>query len=243
MTQLRIVIADDEPLARAKLQRLVADHDQLDEVGIARTGPEAIEAIDRLKPDVIFLDIRMPGATGLEVVEKITHKPRIVFTTAYDEFAVTAFELQAIDYLLKPFGKKRFTQTIDRILELGAPDVTRVRDGFVEGHLKQLFVQERGRLKTIPVSSILRISGARDYAEVTSQHGKHLLSVRMKNLIERLDPTLFIRIHRSTIVNMSFVEEIVSCGNGRYDVTMSDGLVCSASRSGAALLRQATRNE
>lgn len=243
MKQHTVLIVDDEPLARSKLQRLVAGHDHLIEVGTASTGTEALEKIDGLNPEIIFLDIRMPGASGIEVVEKMIHRPHIVFTTAYDEFAVTAFELQAVDYLLKPFGKSRFTKAVERVLRYAAADSDRLSASLQNSTLDRLYVRERGRVKAIDVKDISKINGAGDYAEIVAPSGKHLVNVRMKSLAERLDNAQFIRIHRSTIVNIDQVAEIEAVGNGRYEVTLRDGSSCTASRSGATNLRKIIKNK
>lgn len=199
-------------------------------------GTDAIRLIDELKPDVAFLDIMMPRSSGVDVVGIISHRPQFVFTTAFEQFAVTAFELNALDYLLKPFGKKRFTRSIDRLAEAD-PSVGSRPDDPAQRPVKQLFVRERNRLLSIPTASIIRISAADDYAEVITSDAHHLVRVTMKQLEDQLDPDDFVFIHRGTIVNLNCVQEIASCGNGRYEVTLRDGATCIASRSGAAKLR------
>jgi two-component system LytT family response regulator len=237
MSVLRVIIADDEPLARNKLERLVESDGRLSLIGVASTGTEAIKLIDSEKPDLVFLDIKMPGATGIQVVERIREIPEIIFTTAFDEYAVTAFELQAIDYLLKPFSRKRFTAAVDRLDKPLGRLQTRVSAALSTDPIEQIFIRERGRMIVVSVESIVRIEAADDYAEVFTESSRHLVRLRMKHLAQRLDQRRFVRIHRSSIVNMTVVEEIASCGNGRYEVVLSDGSTCIASRSGASRLR------
>ncbi len=239
MSLYRTVVVDDEPLAREKLRKLIEQHDTLEYVAEAENGVEAVEVIDSMSPDLVFLDIRMPGLSGLEVLERIVHQPHVIFTTAFEEFAVTAFELQALDYLLKPFGKRRFDLALSRLTSppLSSPD--RVRAAMGSEPIRQLFVRERGRIRSIMANDIVRIEAADDYAEIFTGQSSHLMATRMKSLADRLDPTRFVRIHRSTIVNLTSIDEVESCGNGRYEVRMLDGTVLVASRSGAALLRAA----
>lgn len=242
MTQYRVLIVDDEPLARAKLHRLVAVHPRLSEAGVATTGTEAVNQIEQLRPDIVFLDIQMPGLSGIQVVQQIKARPHIIFTTAYDEFAVTAFELQAVDYLLKPFGKKRFDLGVERILQFESASLERLQKSLSSSTIDRLFIRERNRTKAVDVSEILQIKGAGDYVEIITQSASHLMAVRMKQLESRLDNTFFIRIHRSTIVNINHVSEIQAVGNGRYEVTMRDGSISMTSRSGAATLKAAFKN-
>ena len=241
MSQLSVVIAEDEPLARDKLRRLIAAEPNLSLIGEAVNGTDAISMIDELVPDLVFLDIKMPGATGIQVAQTVRHKPYVIFTTAFDEFAVTAFELHAIDYLLKPFARTRFRDAVSRIDSERHPLGERIASAVEEPPLRQLFVRDRKRLITIPVDTISRIEAADDYAEVFSAAGKHLVRIRLKLLEQRLDPTRFVRIHRSMIVNLDRVSEISSCGNGRYEVVLDDGTLCTASRTGAAKLRKHIR--
>lgn len=235
MTDLRVVIADDEPLARKKLLKLIGAHPRLMCIGEAADGLSAVEMINELKPELAFLDIRMPGLTGLEVVQRIVHQPLVIFTTAYDEFAVTAFELQALDYLLKPFGPKRFNRAVDRLKTVLLPEHRQRLP--IQQPMERFFVRERGKIIAIASKEVLRFEAADDYVEIVTASSRHLLSVRMKALENHLPPQKFLRVHRSTIVNMEFVREIVSLGNGRYEVAQSDGTHIAASRSGGSKIR------
>ena len=237
MKRISTVIVDDEPLALQQLRGLVQNHDRLELVGEASDGIQAVKVIQEVQPELVFLDIRMPGKSGLEVVEALSHDPRIIFTTAYEEFAVVAFELQALDYLLKPFGRRRFEQAVSRLASEADDMVGRVRSVVNDEPLRRLFVRDRGKVRQVPVDEIRRIEAADDYANIYTASSNHLISCRMKMLERVLDSTVFVRVHRSTIVNLNFVREMASCGNGRYEITMDDDEILKASRSGAARLR------
>lgn len=245
MTTFRVLIADDEPLARDQLERLIQRHEALELVASAASGTDAIRKIDATKPDVVFLDIQMPDATGLDVVRRIAHRPQVVFTTAYQQFAVTAFELQALDYLLKPFGRRRFDRAVKRLLEQGPlREPQALESSLANDPLEHLFVRERGVTRRVYVGSIVRIEAAGDYARIVTGDGdSHLLSVRMKNLEARLDPSRFVRVHRSAIVNAERIDQFSDAGNGRRVLTLSDGSTCTASRSGVARLREVLKGK
>jgi len=149
--RIRALVVEDEPLARARLKELIAELAWLEQVGEAASGAEAIAALERLQPDLVFLDIQLPGISGLEVLRATRHTPAVVFTTAHDRFAVTAFELGALDYILKPFGRERFGQAMQRakpVLEAreGSGAAERARDVLAEGPLLRLFVRDGGRI-------------------------------------------------------------------------------------------------
>jgi len=237
MKRISTVIVDDEPLALQQLRGLVQNHDRLELVGEASDGIQAVKVIQEVQPELVFLDIRMPGKSGLEVVEALSHDPRIIFTTAYEEFAVVAFELQALDYLLKPFGRRRFEQAVSRLASEADDMVGRVRSVVNDEPLRRLFVRDRGKVRQVPVDEIRRIEAADDYANIYTASSNHLISCRMKMLERVLDSTVFVRVHRSTIVNLNFVREMASCGNGRYEITMDDDEILKVSRSGASRLR------
>jgi two-component system, LytTR family, response regulator len=238
--QVRAVIIEDEPLARQTIKDFVADEDWLKIVGEATNGNQAVEVIEDIRPDLVFLDIKMPGLTGLEVLHKVKHDPEVVFTTAYGDHAVTAFELEALDYVLKPFGRERFRQVLDRVRRrlLGSE---RREDGSVGSHagnyVERLFVRDaRGRIVQLRVSDITRLVGADDYVELFANSTPYLVNLTLRDFEHRLNRKHFRRIHRSTIVNL---DHIVSCRelDRRLVVKLSDGSEVTASRSGSQTLR------
>lgn len=242
---IRTLIADDEPLARQRLRDLIEPVDWLRCIGEASDGPSSVEAIDALEPDLVFLDIRMPGATGLEVFEQASFAPHVVFTTAYDRYAVTAFELQAVDYLLKPFSEERFRQAVDRVhqvIQLGSTDGsarTRALSALnPDKELSRLFVRARGRILPLATESITRLEAQGDFVMIHAQSGPHLVSVRLKDLESRLQPDRFIRIHRSHVINLDQVASLQPYDGHRLLVRLIDGTEIVASKTGTKLLRQ-----
>jgi two-component system LytT family response regulator len=244
--KFRAIIADDEPLARKKLRNLLSEIDWIEVVEETADGPSTVRAVDEHLPDLLFLDIRMPGATGLEVLEQITHQPHVIFTTAYDKYAVTAFELQALDYLLKPFGPERFEQALERARETltrrvagELSPVERMRDALApDAPVKRLFVRERGKIVPIAVDGIERLEACGDYVSIHIGGRKYLVYVRMKDFETFLDARRFIRIHRSHIVNLEHVSSLTPYDGARLEVSLRDGTKVIASRSGSKTLKQ-----
>jgi two-component system LytT family response regulator len=237
------LVCEDEPLARVHLRELIEAHPALQWIGEAADGATAIALIDRLRPALVFLDIRMPEVDGLTVLERASHRPAVVFTTAYDAHAVQAFELGAVDYLLKPFGADRFATAVSRTLRVigtseadaGESVATRVRA--TQGPLTRVFVQERGRIVPIPVHEIERLEAEDDYVGIVTRRRRHLLTMTLTTLLERLDGRRFVRIHRSHAVNLDYVAALVPFDAGRLCVEMQDGTRITASRTGTQLLR------
>lgn len=241
---VRAVIVEDEPRARESLRGYSAHVEWLSIVGEAGDGKEAVRLIDRLEPDLIFLDVSLPGSSGLDVVRAIRHQPEIVFTTAYDCFALAAFEAGALDYLLKPFGRGRFETMLGRVKRrmvrdaVGAPERAREALG---SPLRRLFARTRDGIVPIPVESIRRIRAAGDYVEVHAPGGSHLLHVPLAELVSRLDAGRFCRVHRSEIVNLDHVERLTPFDERRLLVRLTDGTEIVASRSGSEMLRRLAR--
>jgi two-component system, LytTR family, response regulator len=237
-----VVIADDEPPARRALRSHLAAIGWIGEVHEVGDGRSAIRAVDALRPDVLFLDIVMPGVTGLEVVERITHRPYVVFTTAYERYAVTAFEIGALDFLLKPFGRERVLAAAERArsaIELGMPPVVaRAREAFaVPGPISRVFVRERGKVVAVPLDGVERLEACDDYVALHAGARQHLIHARLQDLETRLDPARFVRIHRSHVINLDFLVEIEPREGSRLTAVMKSGARIVASRSGAARLK------
>ena len=243
-TPLSVLVCEDEPLARLHLRALIEATPGLLWIGEVADGQSAITLIDRLKPALIFLDIEMPECSGLEVLERTTHRPAVIFTTAFDAHAVQAFELGAVDYLLKPFGPERFAMAVSRAeralsIDEGDPSVVdRVRSA--HGVLARVFVRERGRIVPIAVQDIERLDAEDDYVAIVARGRRHLLTITLSSLLERLDPRRFVRIHRSHAVNLDYVTALIPFDAARLAVEMRDGTRLTASRSGTQLLRSLT---
>jgi two-component system LytT family response regulator len=241
---LRGVIVEDEPQARQNLREYSAEIDWLTLVGEAGDGVSAVELIERLEPDLVFLDVSLPELSGLQVLERIQSAPAIVFTTAYDRFAVAAFEVGALDYLLKPFGRERFQTTLERVrkrlLEGKAPAAEGARPG-VATPWRWLFARAPAGIVPIEVRTVRHLRADGDYVEVHCASGTHLLHLSLGELEARLDPEQFCRVHRSHIVNLEVVEKLTAFDQRRFLVNLKDGTKILASRSASERLRRLIR--
>jgi two-component system LytT family response regulator len=246
---LKVIIVDDEPYARAKLERLLADEDA-ELLAVCANGREAAAAIEQLKPDLVFLDIQMPEMDGFEVVRAIApvHLPEIVFVTAFDEYALRAFEVNALDYLLKPFDQERFAAAFARAeqrLRDSAPrsgDVLRLLEHLArqpgigepaaagDVHLEWLFVRKAQRVVKLSVPEINWFEAEGNYVRIHVRGEAYLIREKMMTLQERLDPRRFARIHRNAIVNLGFVKEMRPWSNSAFVVLLEDGTELRLSR-------------
>jgi two-component system, LytTR family, response regulator len=248
---LKAFVVDDEPLARRRLAALIADVPWVAHVGEASDGAAAIEAIGRLRPDVLFLDIQMPEVSGLEVVERLRALPRppsVIFTTAYDQYAVAAFELEALDYLLKPFSVRRFMLALERARHARARDcvaaLDRARTLFAhpEGaQLDRLFVREANAVLPVSLDEIQRIEAQDDYVSVHTTRRSYLLTLRIGELEQRLPNPPFLRVHRSHIVNLDHVDRMIGLDGARFEVSMKNGAVVPVSRARSQEIRRLSR--
>ena len=248
---LRVLIVDDEMLARQRIEDLLAREQGVEIAGIARDGNEAVERIAQLRPDLVFLDVQMPGRTGLEVVEAVgaEEMPATIFTTAFDRFALKAFDLAAVDYLVKPFDDERFMQALRRarksieLAEVGRmtrqlltllQERERERDdGPSERprYLERVSVETRGQVRVIPVAKIDYITASGPYAELHVGDRTFAIRERMQALEEKLDPEVFFRIHRSAIVRLDRIDTLRHAAGGDYAVKLKDGTELSVSRT------------
>ncbi len=228
-SRIRVVIVDDEPLARQRIEDLLAKVEDVDIAGTADTGPSAVETIRSLQPDLVFLDVQMPGTSGVEVVEAIgiEKMPVTIFTTAYDQYAVKAFEIAALDYLMKPFDDQRFFQALDRARE--SIHASAGRKG--PKYLERIGVESRGQMRFVPVDRVEYITADGPYAELHVGERTLALRERMHTLEERLDPDVFFRIHRSAIVRLDFVDALLRRAGGDYAVRLKNGAELSLSRA------------
>ncbi len=246
---LRILAIDDEPLALRRIEIALTHMDDVRLVGTARDGPEALEAIDRLKPDVLLLDIRMNGMTGFDVVAALTGKdaPHVVFVTAYDAFATRAFEVSAVDYVLKPVDFDRLRAALGRCRERVDAADARDREAELRALIealrapsreletqdrfeRELWVPRRGEFVRLAVDDIEWIGAERDYVRLNSPHGSFLIRETMAGMIDRLDPERFLRVHRSTIVQRRHIESLQPTGYGRLRLRLQSGAELSVGR-------------
>ena len=220
---LRVVIADDELLARQRIEDLLAKEENVVVAGTASDGLAAIEAIRELHPDLVFLDVQMPGKSGLEVVNELgAEMPATVFVTAFDQHAVKAFELEAVDYLVKPFDDERFQQAFSR---------ARRRAVVSHDYVDRIPVELRGQVRALPVDRIEYITASGPYAELHVDGRTFAVRERMQALEEKLDPQRFFRIHRSAIVRIDMVDVFLRHAGGDYGVRLKNGVELSVSRS------------
>jgi two-component system, LytTR family, response regulator len=237
-----ILIADDEPLARRTLREHLSALGCEGQIHEARDGKTAIALANKERPGLIFLDIVMPGASGLEVLAQLDYQPKVIFTTAHDQYAVTAFELGALDYLLKPFGRDRLERVLRRAQ--AAPEtssasvLSRATEALQPARiLSRLFVRDGNRIIPIALSSIERAQGADDYTTIFASLKEYLVGVRLADLETHLAPANFMRVHRSHLINLEYVTSIEPYDAARVEVVMKSGVRIVASRTGSKRLR------
>jgi len=238
---IRALIVDDERLARARLVRLLRRHEDVEIVGVACDGDEALLMIAELRPDLVFLDVQMPGLSGFDVIDAIGRErmPALILTTAFDQYALRAFEAHALDYLLKPFGEERLSASLDRAAAMirGARAHPGVRP-FLEqlAPAKRFVVRTPGRIVFLPLSEVDWIEAAGNYVYVHAGRERHLIRATLKAIEARFD-SQFARIHRSALVNLERVRELVPRAHGDCDVVLLGGARLPVSRTFAARLR------
>jgi two-component system, LytTR family, response regulator len=233
---LRVLIADDEPLARQRIEDLLAKEERIEIAGAASNGNEAIKMIRSLQPDVVFLDVQMPGKTGLDVVKAIgaDQMPVTIFITAFSQFALDAFDVAATDYLVKPFDDERFSQALRRARKRAAERRREMPPKYAE----RIAVESRGQVRVIPVARIDYITASGPYAELHVGEKTYAVRERMQVLEERLNPALFFRVHRSAIVRLDRIEALLHRPGGDYAVRLKDGTELDLSRARRDELQQ-----
>lgn len=238
------LIVDDEKLARELLREYLEGFPEIEIIGESAKGNEAVELINKMKPDILFLDVQMPGMNGFDVLEEIDHEPYVIFTTAYDQYAIKAFEKNAVDYLLKPLDEERFRSAVNRALKRKTAE-----KGSVEELLRSIksdsrnfethiFVQKSEKLFNLPVEEIVYLEASGDYTIITTRNDQFVSSSGIGKLEEIMDPDAFIRVHRSTIINLNYLKEIERHFNGGMIVKMQSGKSFPVSRTYAKLIRK-----
>lgn len=240
--KITVLIADDEPVARSGLRDMLTSVEWLTCVGEAASGPAAVDGINTLRPELVFLDIQMPGFLGTEVLRRVQHQPFVVFTTAFAQHAVTAFELGALDYLLKPFGPERFATALERVrAALGEPSATptfdRLSEAMRHGPMSRLFVRSGGAIIPVAVDDVIWFEAQGDYVAAHVGRSQHVLHLSLNRLEARLDPKRFTRIHRTHIVNLDHVTAFRPHGKDRLVAVLTDGTRLAVSRNRAKDLR------
>ena len=242
---IRVLIVDDEPLARTGVHQLVEPLDDVTVVGEAADGPEAVRQIDEQAPDLVFLDVQMPEMTGLEVVREVgvDNMPLTIFVTAYDQYALDAFEAHALDYLLKPIEEERFAEAIERARQqLQRADAEALRDQLrgvlreyaeedeEDAGIERFTIRSRNRIYFVDTEDVQWIESEGDYVALHDGEEAHLVRKTMKQLEQELDPDRFLRVHRSYIVNADYIEELRPLDHGTYQLRMASGTPLKTSR-------------
>ena len=251
-SQLRALIVDDEPLARASLRTLLEREPDAITIFEARNGHEASSLILGERPDVVFLDVQMPEMSGFDVVRQVgaAAMPDVIFVTAHDRFAIQAFEINALDYLLKPVSEERFAEALQRtrshlrgrgddneriaalLQTLASPPKT----------LKRIAVRSAGKTRFVDLEDVLWIQAAENYVELHTANSRHLVHATMQSLLERLDPEVFVRVHRSAIVNVLHIKQIETVTPGDYALTLDNGFCIQSSRTYSDIIRKWVSN-
>lgn len=251
--QLTTLIVDDEPLAREGLRLLLSKDPEVSAIREARDGREAVAAIRTLRPDLVFLDVQMPEMEGFAVVRAIGAEsmPEVVFVTAHDQYALQAFEMNALDYLLKPVIEERFVRALarakDRIRANAAADSHQQIIGLLETitprhYPKRLAVRSAGKTVFLDVRDLDWIGGAENYVELHTGRNSYLLHVTMNAIEKSLDPGIFLRVHRSIIVNCERIREMQPGVHGEYVITLQDGVRLQSGRTYAERLKALSSN-
>ena len=236
--KLNVLIIEDEELARDLLKSYLKDRSDINLMGECENGFEGVQAINEKKPDLVFLDIQMPKITGFEMLQLLDHKPEIIFTTAYDQFALKAFDYNAVDYLLKPFSKERLLDAIEKVSERIGNNVNnqgrleKLSEFTIEEYLDRIVVKDRHKISIILTDQIRYIEALDDYVLIYTEDGRHMKQKTMKYFETHLNPKDFIRIHRSHIINVAHISEIQQYEKESYVIILKDKTKLKVSKSG-----------
>jgi len=243
---IRTIIVDDEPLARTMIKEYLRDFPEIEIIGECGNGKQAVKAINEREPDLVFLDIRMPGMDGFEVLEHLDIMPRIIFTTAHGDYALKAFDVNAVDYLLKPYDRKRFATAIRRAIDRTAASSDET-DRMVQvlqqsrgpdEFLKRIFVRVGRKIVSIQLDDIVWIEAEGDYTQLHTNGGAHLCNLSMHAFEQRLDSGRFLRVHRSFIVAANAIDQLRGDGEGGFVALLKDKSTVKVSRTYAAKLKK-----
>jgi two-component system LytT family response regulator len=242
---MRVILVDDEPLARAVLREYLAAHPDIEIAGECANGFEAVKAITEHEPDLVFLDIQMPRLDGFEVAELAGGKTRYLFVTAYDQFALRAFEIHAVDYLLKPFSRQRLDQALAhaRGLMKAAPQVGPLLAQAAQRHLplERVLIRDGARVHVVPAASIDYVEAQDDYVLVHAGGKSYLKSQPLSELESQLDPSAFVRVHRSYLVSVAAIRRIEQASKDTHCAVLDGDVRIPVSRSGYQKVRDLVR--
>ncbi len=246
LNKIKVLIIDDESLAREIIKKYLADNDRISIIGECSNGFDAIKKINEEKPDIIFLDVQMPKINGFEMLELIDEPPIIIFTTAFDQYALKAFEVNAADYLLKPFSKERFDEAVEKALNnvQNKSHQSYIIKNLIKSndekshYLDRIVIKDSSAINIIPIDEIMYIEAQDDYVMVYSIVGKFLKQKTMKYYEDHLDQNLFVRIHRSYIVPVKRIKRIELAEKNSYQVRLEDNIKLPVSKSGYDKLKE-----
>jgi len=238
---IRVLIVDDEPLARDRIREMLKDHTEFEVIGEAQNGQGAVHSVVKLNPDLLFLDVQMPGLDGFDVLQRldVEHLPVVIFVTAYDQHAIRAFNVHAVDYLMKPFDRKRFAEALDhaRVFLKGTkgPDTTRILSMLEDlkpraRYLERFAIKNGETVFFVRADEVDAIEAEGNYVRIRLGNSSHLLRDTLTNIEEQINPQVFVRIHRRTIVNINRVKELQTWARGEYRVVLLTGAHYTLSR-------------
>lgn len=247
MNKLRTVIIEDEAPARELVKAYIKTNPNIELIGECQDGFNGVKTINETRPDLIFLDIQMPKLTGFEMIELLDEVPEIIFTTAYDQFAIKAFELSAVDYLMKPFSRERFNEAVEKVLTRlknrteSNEDIRGVKNANIESFTKlnkesveqveRLFIKTGTKIDVVPVETVIKIEAQDDYVEIYTSDKKYLKNDTMNYLEKVLPKQTFTRVHRSHIINLNHINKIEKYGKESYLVILKDNSKVNVSKS------------
>lgn len=240
----KVIIIDDEPLARSIVKEYLQKHPQLQLMAECGDGFEGVKAIQQHEPDLIFLDIQMPKINGFEMLELVDHPPAVIFTTAFDEYAIKAFEAHAIDYLLKPFDQQRFDKALVKWQEQKTANPEKATQELLEtasqspSQSQRIVIKDGSKIKIIPVHDVLYLEAADDYVKIHTKDGYFLKNKTMNHFEQALDKQQFVRSHRSYIVNVQQITRIDPYEKDNHVAVLRSGVKVPVSRSGYGKLRE-----
>ena len=239
----KALIIDDEPLACDLVQEYLSDFETIEVVGRCHDGFEGMKAIGEKKPDLVFLDVQMPKITGFEMLELLENPPAIIFTTAFDEYAIKAFEKNAVDYLLKPYSEERFKQAVQKFLERPEEKKQQAKavadDSRASGQsADRVVIKDGAKIRIIPIPEVVRLEADDDYVKVFSKQGNFMKKQTLKNFEEGLSATHFVRVHRSHLVNIMHIERIDPYEKNAHIALLKNNERIPVSRSGYQRLKE-----
>jgi len=243
--KIRTFLADDEDNARNLVRTFLQTYPQIEIVGEASDGLSCVKMVNDLKPDLLFLDIQMPRLTGFEVLELLVHKPMVVFATAYDQFAVKAFEASALDYLLKPFGRERFAASMQKVMNqlndnekpIAQTSVVEKIAQNLEEPLHRIVLKKGADIVVLAIDDVLYLEADGDYVHIHTAEGRFLKEATLNSFEKRLNASQFVRIHRSRIANINYIKKVEQMEKDSFIVVLKGNVQIRASQSGYRLLR------